>query len=148
MKLEFSPQALFPKSVIHIGTDTIRSRMGEILDCVNLRGDEFLIERKQKPLAVLIPVQKHKLINKIIREFLSQSLAGENKNLSQEEAEVEAKANGLSQLLKEVARCTTTPVKVFTADEQTGILLGIFLGESMRGSLVVKLGGGVGLRSW
>ena len=87
MKLEFSPQALFPKSVIHIGTDTIRSRMGEILDCVNLRGDEFLIERKQKPLAVLIPVQKHKLINKIIREFLSQSLAGENKNLSQEEAD-------------------------------------------------------------
>lgn len=87
MKFEFNPQQPFPKSVIHIGTDTIRSRMGEILDCVNLRGDEFLIERKQKPLAVLILVQKHKLINKIIREFLSKSLVGENKNLSQEDAD-------------------------------------------------------------
>lgn len=87
MKFEFNPQKQFSRSLIHIGTDTIRSRMGEILDCVNLRGDEFLIERKQKPLAVLMPVQKHKLINKIIREFLSQSLAGENKKLSQEDAD-------------------------------------------------------------
>ncbi len=73
--------------IIHIGTDDVRKRMGEILDCVNLRGDEFLIERKRKALAVLIPVQKHKVLEKMAREFLSKSLIGENRKLSQKEAD-------------------------------------------------------------
>jgi antitoxin (DNA-binding transcriptional repressor) of toxin-antitoxin stability system len=74
-------------TTISIGTDDMRKRMGEILDCVNLRGDEFLIERKHHPLAVLIPVQKHKIITQAARKFLLNMLQNKENNLSQEEAD-------------------------------------------------------------
>jgi prevent-host-death family protein len=72
--------------LIHIGTDDVRKRMGEILDCVNLRGDEFLIERKNKPLAVLIPVQKHDALTKLAKELILQAIANAKNELSEEEA--------------------------------------------------------------
>lgn len=73
--------------VIHIGTDDVRKKMGEILDCVYLRGDEFLIERKQKPLAVLVSVQKHAALEKLSRSFLAKSLSHKGIDLSQEETD-------------------------------------------------------------
>ncbi len=72
--------------VIRIGTDDVRKRMGEILDCVKLRGDEFLIERKNKPMAVLIPIQKHEALQKMAREFITQTLLTAGKELTDEEA--------------------------------------------------------------
>ncbi len=72
-----------------IGTDDIRKKMGEILDCVNLRGDEFIIERKRKPIAALVPISKLEAMTKIAKEFvLEQILSGQSSDLS--EAEIDA----------------------------------------------------------
>lgn len=76
-----------PSTTISISTDDMRKRMGEILDCVNLKGDEFLIERKHHSLAVLIPVQKHKIITQIAQNFLLAMLQNKENNLSQDEAD-------------------------------------------------------------
>lgn len=73
--------------LIHIGTDDVRKRMGEILDCVNLRGNEFLIERKNKPLAVIIPVRKYELIQQMATDFLTKTmLAAGCSDLTDDEA--------------------------------------------------------------
>src|SRR3546814_3084862 len=80
----------FPResnTTIPIGTDDMRKRMGEILDCVNLRGDEFIIERKHHPLAVLIPVQKHKALTEMARKLALDLLKHKDSNLSQEEVD-------------------------------------------------------------
>ncbi|MEN8236475.1 MAG: hypothetical protein ABFQ95_02880 [Pseudomonadota bacterium] len=88
MEMQKNEDTCVHSPIIHIGTDDVRKRMGEILDCVNLRGDEFLIERKHKPLAVLIPVQKHTAIEKLSRLFLENSLTKMQKHISQEEADL------------------------------------------------------------
>lgn len=84
-----------PQATISIGTDDMRKRLGEILDCVNLRGDEFVIERKHHPLAVLIPVQKHKTLTALARKFLAGLLKPTPSSLSQKDmdAEIDALAN-------------------------------------------------------
>lgn len=79
-----------------IGTKNVREKMGEILDCVNLRGDEFVIERKNKPLAVLIPFNKFQNMENISRQFLLEFLERQSSDLSEEEADAlanEAKHN-------------------------------------------------------
>lgn len=39
-----------------ISTLDVRRRLGAILNCVSLRHDQFTIQRKGRPLAVLMPV--------------------------------------------------------------------------------------------
>lgn len=41
-----------------ISTLKIRQKLGDILNRVALRQDEFIVERKGKPLAALVPVEK------------------------------------------------------------------------------------------
>lgn len=41
-----------------ISTLKIRQQLGDILNRVFLRHDEFIVERKGKPLAALVPVEK------------------------------------------------------------------------------------------
>jgi prevent-host-death family protein len=41
-----------------ISTMKVRAQIGEMLDRVSLRHDEFIIERKGKPLAALVPVER------------------------------------------------------------------------------------------
>lgn len=59
-----------------IGTDIVRKNMGEILDCVYLRGDEFIIERKHKPLAALVPVEKLEFLNKMAKNTVLEMISG------------------------------------------------------------------------
>ncbi len=70
-----------------IGTDVMRKKMGEILDCVNLRGDEFIVERKNKPIAGLIPVQKMLSLQAIARSYLLDFLDTSATYISDEEVE-------------------------------------------------------------
>lgn len=63
----------------------MRAKMGEILDCVNLRGDEFIIERKHKPIAALIPLPKLRALTKMAKNYVLELLSGENLEASQEE---------------------------------------------------------------
>src|SRR5215813_2852765 len=41
-----------------VSTMDVRARIGEMLDRVALRHDEFVIERKGHPLAALVPVER------------------------------------------------------------------------------------------
>ncbi|OQW97786.1 MAG: hypothetical protein BWK77_00920 [Verrucomicrobia bacterium A1] len=50
----------------------VRKRVGDILNRVALRGDEFLIERKGKPLAVVLPVEKADAIRRAARLRLGE----------------------------------------------------------------------------
>lgn len=72
---------------VKIGTKDIREKMGEILDCVNLKGDEFIIERKNKPIAALVPVRKLKAIQNAARRFLIDFLDEQEGDLSHKESE-------------------------------------------------------------
>lgn len=59
-----------------IGTDDIRTSLGKILDCVNLRGDEFIIERKHQPLAALVPVAKLEALSRFAKSFALDMISG------------------------------------------------------------------------
>ncbi len=74
-----------------IGTDDMRKKMGEILDCVNLRGDEFIIERKEKPLAALIPLAKLEALTKMAKSYVLDMLSGDRTHDSQ--ATIDSLAN-------------------------------------------------------
>ena len=41
-----------------VSTMDVRQRLGDMLNRVALRHDEFIIERKGKPLAALVPVER------------------------------------------------------------------------------------------
>lgn len=63
-----------------ISTLEVRQRLGDMLNRVALRHDEFVIERKGKPLAALVPVEKLDQMRKIARrnamEFLDRQRGG------------------------------------------------------------------------
>ena len=64
-----------------ISTLEVRQRLGDMLNRVSLRHDEFVIERKGKPLAALVPVEKLEQMRRIARrnaiEFLDQQKGGQ-----------------------------------------------------------------------
>jgi prevent-host-death family protein len=70
-----------------VSTMDVRQRLGDILNRVALRHDEFVIERKGKPLAALVPVERLEQIRSIARRhallFLEQQKGG---SLSDDEA--------------------------------------------------------------
>jgi prevent-host-death family protein len=54
----------------------VRQRIGDMLNRVALRQDEFIIERKGKPLAALVPVERLEQMRRFARrhalEFMDQ----------------------------------------------------------------------------
>ncbi len=54
----------------------VRARIGDMLNRVALRHDEFIIERKGKPLAALVPVDRLEQMRRFARrqglEFMEQ----------------------------------------------------------------------------
>ena len=63
-----------------VSTLEVRQRLGDMLNRVALRHDEFVIERKGKPLAALVPVEKLEQMKEVARrhalEFLEQQRSG------------------------------------------------------------------------
>jgi antitoxin (DNA-binding transcriptional repressor) of toxin-antitoxin stability system len=59
-----------------VSTLAVRQRLGDMLNRVALRNDQFIIERKGKALAALVPVQKLAQLQEIARrhglEFLAR----------------------------------------------------------------------------
>ena len=72
--------------MITISTMEVRRSIGDILNRVALRGDEYLVERKGKPLAVLMPVEKAEAIRRAARLRLGEWLARLNVVKTDEEA--------------------------------------------------------------
>jgi len=50
-----------------ISTIDVRQRIGDLLNRVALRHDEFVIERKGKPLAALVPIERLEQMRRFAR---------------------------------------------------------------------------------
>ena len=59
-----------------VSTMDVRQRIGDMLNRVALRHDEFIIERKGKPLAALVPIERLEQMRRFARrhalEFMDQ----------------------------------------------------------------------------
>jgi prevent-host-death family protein len=57
-----------------LSTLRMRKNLGEILNRVALRHDEFIIERKGHPLAAMVPVEKLRQLERLARLHLLEAL--------------------------------------------------------------------------
>ena len=57
-----------------VTTIEVRKKLGDLLNRVALRHDEFIIERKGKPLAALVPVEKLEQMERAARLLLLEVL--------------------------------------------------------------------------
>jgi prevent-host-death family protein len=73
-----------------VSTMDVRARIGDMLNRVALRHDQFIIERKGKPLAALVPVDQLEQMRRFARQhglrFLERQKQGPGEQLSDEEA--------------------------------------------------------------
>jgi prevent-host-death family protein len=60
-----------------VSTKDVRARIGDLLNRVSLRHDEFIIERKGKPLAALVPVERLEQMRRYARRHALEFLAGQ-----------------------------------------------------------------------
>lgn len=58
----------------HLSTLEIRKRLGEILNRIALRHDEFVVERKGRALAAMVPVEKLRRLERLARLHLMDAL--------------------------------------------------------------------------
>lgn len=70
-----------------ISTLDIRQNLGDILNRVALRHDEFVIERKGKPLAALVPVDRLQRMEEAARVHLLSVLDASVSDVSTDEAD-------------------------------------------------------------
>ncbi|MGH7571426.1 MAG: type II toxin-antitoxin system Phd/YefM family antitoxin [Gemmatimonadota bacterium] len=72
-----------------VSTLEVRQRLGDMLNRVALRSDEYIIERRGKPLAALVPVERIEQMRRLARteilEFLDRR---RGRDLTEEEAQV------------------------------------------------------------
>lgn len=73
-----------------VSTMDVRQRIGDMLNRVALRHDEFIIERRGKPLAALVPVERLEQMRRFARQHAVESLerqeGGPGNLLSDEQA--------------------------------------------------------------
>jgi prevent-host-death family protein len=65
----------------------VRKHLGDILNRVALRNDQFIIERKGRPLAAVVPVEKLKWLEKAAHNHLLAVFEGKSSNITQKEAD-------------------------------------------------------------
>jgi len=70
-----------------ITTLEVRQRLGDILNRVALRNDQFIIERKGKPLAAVVPVERFEQMRRAARMHLLRVLERRNGKPSEAQAE-------------------------------------------------------------
>jgi prevent-host-death family protein len=70
-----------------VSTLEIRQRLGDLLNRVALRHDQFVIERKGKPLAAMVPVERLEQMQQAARLHLMSILDQRADGLSQSEAD-------------------------------------------------------------
>jgi antitoxin (DNA-binding transcriptional repressor) of toxin-antitoxin stability system len=70
-----------------ISTMEVRERLGDYLNRVALRHDQFIIERKGKALAAMVPVEKLVELDRAAREHLLETLRPRRRSLAQTEAD-------------------------------------------------------------
>jgi len=79
-----------------VSTIDVRQRIGDMLNRVSLRHDEFIIERKGKPLAALVPVERLEQMRRFARtqalDFLERQKGTELTDAQAEDLALEAQA--------------------------------------------------------
>ncbi len=65
----------------------VRERLGDYLNRVALRHDQFIIERKGKALAAMVPVEKLSELERAARERLLEALQSRRRSLAQTQAD-------------------------------------------------------------
>ncbi len=76
----------------NISTLRVRAKLGGLLNRVVSHQEEFVIERKGRPLAVLVPVQKFERMKSAARRYGLAFLEGQKgKGLTQREADALAR---------------------------------------------------------
>jgi antitoxin (DNA-binding transcriptional repressor) of toxin-antitoxin stability system len=53
--------------MVKVSTIDVRQRIGDMLNRIALRHDEFIIERKGKPLAALVPIERLEQMRRFAR---------------------------------------------------------------------------------
>ena len=71
-----------------VSTLEVRSNLGDILNRVSLRQDQYIIERKGKALAALVSIEKLEQFQLAARAQLSSMLDRSSSILSQEQVEL------------------------------------------------------------
>jgi prevent-host-death family protein len=68
-----------------VSTIDVRQRIGDLLNRVALRHDEFVIERKGKPLAALVPIQRLEQMRRFARRHALELLEEHKRSTVSEE---------------------------------------------------------------
>lgn len=72
-----------------VSTMDVRARIGDMLNRVALRHDEFIIERKGQPLAALVPVERLEQMRRFARQhaltFLERQQESPGERLTDDE---------------------------------------------------------------
>lgn len=69
-----------------VSTMDVRHNLGEILNRISLRNDQYIVERKGKPLAVMVPVEKAKAMEEAARIGILDILKKRDPKISAKEA--------------------------------------------------------------
>jgi len=87
-----------------ISTIDVRRQIGDLLNRVALRHDEFIIERKGKPLAALVPVERLEQMRRFARrhalDFLQRQAGGPLSDKAAEDLALEAQSWAREQARK------------------------------------------------
>jgi len=72
-----------------VSTIDVRQRIGDLLNRVALRHDEFVIERKGKPLAALVPIERLEQMRRFARRHALELLEKQKRSPVTEEVALE-----------------------------------------------------------
>jgi prevent-host-death family protein len=72
-----------------VSTIDVRRRIGDLLNRVALRHDEFVIERKGKPLAALVPIERLEQMRRFARRHALELLERQKQSTVTEEQALE-----------------------------------------------------------
>jgi prevent-host-death family protein len=72
-----------------VSTIDVRQRIGDLLNRVALRHDEFVIERKGKPLAALVPIERLEQMRRFARRHALDLLEKQKQSTVTEEQALE-----------------------------------------------------------
>ena len=72
-----------------VSTIDVRQRIGDLLNRVALRHDEFVIERKGKPLAALVPIERLEQMRRFARRHALELLEKQKRSTVSEEQALE-----------------------------------------------------------
>jgi prevent-host-death family protein len=103
---------------VKVSTMDVRARIGDMVNRVALRHDEFVIERKGQPLAALVPIERLEHMRRFARqhalEFAARQKGGSGARLSDREAmdlAIEAQQAARRRARKTAARSRRHPKK-------------------------------------